>query len=323
MKNKFVFYCKSYENDFSRLETLVQTFEKYNCDNIKLFISIPEGDFPYFKIILSNNIILISDESFASEYLTEDDYLDKTSGYLNQEICKLVFYKSNFSENYFCLDSDSQFIRPFYYNDFMFNDYTPYTVLVQDKDLSIDKDYHNKFWVPRLVSIKNIYNCVGLNDNRYRTCHGHQTFNSKVLYSLEIDFMIPKGFSFLDLIKLEPYEFTWYNAWFQKCKIVDEVSTEPIFKTLHTRRDYLFSKLQLLKLSDFSYAYVGIVLNSKWKPKTPLKYNDPNFLYYLVNYLLTLRIWFFNDFRFNLSIYFIQPLNKILNKLRMFFIAKD
>lgn len=323
MKYKFVFYCKSYRNDFDRLNILIKTFEKYNHDNIKLFISIPETDIPYFKINLSNNIYLIADESFASEYLTDEDYLDKKSGYLNQEICKLVFFKSNFSENYFCLDSDSQFIRPFFYSDFMYDDDTPYTVLVQDKDLSIEKDYHNKFWVSRLLSIKSIYNHVGLNDNRYRTCHGHQTFNSKVLNSLETDFMIPSGYSFLDLIKLEPYEFTWYNAWFQKCKVIQEIAVEPIFKTLHTRRDYFFSKFQLLELSDFAYAYVGIVLNSKWKPKTPLQYINPNFFYYFINYLLTLRIWFFNDFRFKLSIYFIQPLKRVFNKLRKFFIITD
>ena len=181
MRKKFVFYCKSYKNDFSRLEILIKTFESYNYENIKLYISIPESDFIFFNLSLGQNIILISDESFAADFLTLNDYMDKKFGYLNQEICKLVFYKTNYAENYFCLDSDSQFIRPFFYSDFMFNDELPFTVLVQDKDLSIEKKYHNKFWKSRLVSIQNIYKHVGLNDSRYRTCHGHQTFNTFLL----------------------------------------------------------------------------------------------------------------------------------------------
>ena len=314
MKVPFLFFCKSYREDFDRLLILVQSFEKYNCDKLKLVISIPESDFSSFKIPIGKYVTLISDESYAKNHITNEDYLDKKAGYLNQEICKLTFFKKGLTNNYFCLDSDAQFIRPFYFTDFMYNDSVPFTVLVQDKDLAIGRNYRNKFWLPRLASIKRIYKIINLDDRRYRTCHGHQTFNSKVLKSLEEDFMKENSYSFLDLIKIEPYEFTWYNAWFQKSKLIDEITTEPIFKTLHIRREYFFSKIQLLRLSDYANEYVGIVLNSKWKPSTPFFYKDPSFFHYLINNILTMRIWIFEELKFKLSIILIQPLKKIFKR---------
>jgi hypothetical protein len=315
MKFNFIFFCKSFKGDLHRLKILVNSFNEFNIENLKLVISIPKSDLPYFNITLNENINLITDESYTLSHLTNYDYKGTKAGYINQEICKLTFWKTDIALNYFCLDSDSQFIRPFSISDFMYNDVTPYTVLVQDKDLSLDKYYRKKFWIDRYATVKKIYNEINHKDNRYRTCHGHQTFNSLVLKSLENDFMIPRGYNYLDLIKIAPLEFTWYNVWFQKCKIVEEIACEPIFKTIHTRREYFFGKLQLLYLNDFANEYVGIVLNSKWKPKTPLKYNNPNFLYIFLHYILTLRIWLFNELRGLISIYIIQPLKHLYNNV--------
>jgi hypothetical protein len=154
----------------------------------------------------------------------------------------------------------------------MHDDNTPYTVLVMDKDLSIQKTYRQEFWEERQKNIEKIYSYIGLDDRRLRTCHGMQVFNGKVLESFEKDFMIPRQLSFIDLLKMSPYEFTWYNVWFQVCKLVPEYAVEPFFKVLHIREHYIFSRLENIEKSDFAYAYVGIVLNSKWNPPTPLDY---------------------------------------------------
>ncbi len=34
-------------------------------------------------------------------------------GYINQEIVKLAFWELGLTENYFCVDSDAVFVRPF------------------------------------------------------------------------------------------------------------------------------------------------------------------------------------------------------------------
>ncbi len=47
---------------------------------------------------------------------------------------KAGFWRLNISANYLCLDSDCVFIRPFYENDFLAEDKTPFTVLHQNKE---------------------------------------------------------------------------------------------------------------------------------------------------------------------------------------------
>ena len=42
-------------------------------------------------------------------------------------------YIAGICENYLCIDSDSEFIRDFYYSDFMYNDNTPYTIMHESK----------------------------------------------------------------------------------------------------------------------------------------------------------------------------------------------
>jgi hypothetical protein len=282
--HNFVMYCKTYSGDFDRVSNLVDSFNKYNRDDIYLYISAPKKELYLFQPLSNLHIIVITDESFAKEYLAMEGHSGMTLGYVNQQICKLTFYKTAVTRNYLCLDSDTVFIRDFYISDFMYDEDTPYTVLVMDKELSIEKHYRSLFWVGRQSSIKKIYDFMELNDRRLRTCHNSQVFNVKILESLARDFMKPKALKYNDLLKISPYEFTWYNVWFQKTQLVNEVAVEPFFKMLHMRQDYTFSRLKLLKQEDYAEAFVGLILNSKWTPKTPLSYEDPNSSLYIFFY---------------------------------------
>jgi hypothetical protein len=84
-------------------------------------------------------------------------------------------------------------------------------------------------------------------------------------------------YDYADLIAIAPYEFTWYNAWFQKCGLIREVAVEPFFKTFHMRIEYTLSRLRKLKLEDYAYSYVGIILNGNWKKPTD-HYEKPSWL---------------------------------------------
>ena len=136
MKYNFIFFCKTYSGDLERFEILFKSYCKFNVDNIPLYISVPENEIDLFKKFESNNVFLISDESYAHNYFTNESYFDLPIGYINQEICKLSFWETNLSQNYLCIDSDVQFIRNFYISDFMHDDNIPYTILVMDKDLA-------------------------------------------------------------------------------------------------------------------------------------------------------------------------------------------
>lgn len=266
MKN-FCMYCKTYSGDLNRFKLMVESFNKYNVDGITLVVSVPEKEMDLFNRFKSKNIDVITDESYAGKYFTKKPLHNLSLGYVNQEICKLAFWESKIAKNYLCIDSDLLFIRDFHESDFMADKNTPYTILVMDKDLAIEKHYHN-FWLWRQEFIKKIYKSVGLNDRRYRTCHGMQVLNAVVLKSLKDDFMKKHKYNYADLIAIAPYEFTWYNAWFQKCGLIREVAVEPFFKTFHMRIEYTLSRLRKLKLEDYAYSYVGIILNGNWKKPT-------------------------------------------------------
>jgi hypothetical protein len=145
-----------------------------------------------------------------------------------------------------------------------------------DKDLSVERHYHAS-WDSRKILIKAIFDAVELSDPRQLTCHGMQVLSSKVLESLKHDFMKSRGYAYKDLLIISPFEFTWYNAWLQKSRIIDIVAVEPFFKTFHMRLEYAFARLRCLELNDWARAYVGIVLNSNWRKAPPDIYRDPGY----------------------------------------------
>lgn len=280
----FSLYCKTYNKDFKSFKRLLASFEKFNKDNIKFFVSVPEADFELFKEFDGGNVKLITDESFAGQYFETEKYSRYSIGYINQEICKLAFFEAGYAENYLCLDSDVQFIRDFYIKDFMADSKTPYTVLVMEKELFCEK-FYRRFTAKRKEWIEKIFMAVGLEDRRFRTCQGMQVINSKVMKSLKNDFMAPKDLSYKDLIKISPLEFTWYNAWFQKCGLVPEMAVEPFFKTFHSRVDYHFARFRNIKFENYKKEYVGIILNGNWKRPVE-RYKNPNFFHKFVYFIL-------------------------------------
>jgi hypothetical protein len=277
-------YCKTYSGDFKQFENLLATFNRHNKKNIILYVSAPELELDLYKRFECETVSVISDESYAKDHFAKIGHHGMSIGYSNQQICKLTFYKTGFSRNYLCIDSDTVFIRDFEPSDFMYNDDIPYTVLVMDKDLSIERHYRSLFWVRRQQFIKIIYEFVGLDDKRLRTCHNSQVFNVKVLRSLWSDLMKPRALEYNDLLRISPYEFTWYNAWFQKSQLLPEYAVEPFFKMFHMRQEYIFSKLKLLREVDYAQEYFGLILNSKWDPEPPLNYKDPSGFNYRVFY---------------------------------------
>lgn len=261
----FIMFCKTYSNDLKYCKKMLESFNKFNKDNIELIISVPENEINLFDNLKSENVKIITDESYAKQYFATKTRWSFSIGYFNQEICKLAFWETNIAENYLCLDSDVIFIRDFHYKDFMKDEHTPYTVLVQDKEI------HAATWYPhykvRKEWIKKIWDYAEYDDTRYRTCHGFQVINYKVMQSLKNDFLEPKNLEYKDLIEYSPLEFSWYNAWFQKTEIVKEYAVEHFVRYFHNRADYLFSRLQALTLERLRDEYVGTVLNSNWSKK--------------------------------------------------------
>ena len=99
----FCFMLKTYNQDIHAVDRLVKTFIKHNVEKIHLYIVIPKTDYDIFKKYENDNISIVIEEKIDVCFFTEA--VDGLSvGYLNQEICKLAFWKLNLCDNYCCLD---------------------------------------------------------------------------------------------------------------------------------------------------------------------------------------------------------------------------
>ncbi len=275
--HKLAILLKTFVDDLKYVERLIPSYNKHNIDNIPLYFVVPESDIKTFKQFENQNIEILSEELFKDK-LTEDSVFGMKPGYINQEIIKLSFWEEKLCENYFCLDADGEFIRDFYVSDFMYDDCIPYSILIEDNELKVEPEYYKGYWVPREKQIRRIQKEVGLVDERMLTSHGMAILSSKVLAAFKKDFLEFHQMTYIDLLKISPYEFSWYNMWLQKTEIISIKFREPLFKVFHHEnhlRDYL---RRGTSINDIARGFIGIVINSNWQKNMglgkPISYQD-------------------------------------------------
>ena len=234
--HKIAILLKTYLGDIKYVERLIISYRTHNKDNIPLYIVAPNSDLLKFEKFIGNNIKLFSDESVTNNLVNNNSVRGIRPGYVNQEIIKLAFWEKKLCENYFCMDSDGVFIRDFFTTDFMYDDETPYTILVEDNELKVEPEYYNRYWIKREKLIRKIQREVGLVDERVLTCHGFAIFSSKVLESFYDNYLTPMSRTYIDLLKISPYEFSWYNMWLQKDKTIDIQIKEPLIKFFNEKK---------------------------------------------------------------------------------------
>jgi hypothetical protein len=152
---------------------------------------------------------------------------------------------------------------------------TPYSVLVQDKDLLLLPEYQS-YGKERDGQIQLIRRTLGCDWPVVATCHGFTTFSAVVLRDLQTQFLLPRNLTVLDLLKIAPFECTWYSQWLLASHVLDVVPVEPLFKVFHIRSQYVECRRSLVRETDIAQQYLGICLNSNWFPvPAPLRYEDP------------------------------------------------
>jgi len=125
---------KSYGGDADLAERMIASFTRFNGEGLPLYIVVPDEDVPRFEAFSGGNGTVLP-ESRLGQYIVTEPVAGVRPGYINQEIIKLAFWELGLAANYFCVDSDAVFVRPFGRDDFMLDDTTPYTVLVEDNEL--------------------------------------------------------------------------------------------------------------------------------------------------------------------------------------------
>lgn len=264
MKRKLVFLLKTYGNDFLYVKRLIASYRQYNVDDIPMFIVVPESDLELFSIFRDIDIEVLAEESVTDCLVNDDSVFGIRPGYINQEIIKLAFWELDLCENYFCIDSDAEFIRDFYFSDFMFNENTPFSVLVEDNELAVDPEYYKDHWEGRSKLIDIIKDELGVEDRRSLTCHGMTIFSKKVLKSFKEKYLLPRGYTYVDALKISPYEFSWYNFWLQKDKTIPIEFREPLLKVFHNKNQHLEYLRKKITLKDISRGYLGVIINSNY-----------------------------------------------------------
>lgn len=265
MRYKFSFMLKSFFGDFAYAKRLIKTFHKFNKDNIHMFVVVPKNDLDIFQQISPNkNITFLDETSIGVELVNDNSIRGIRPGYINQTLIKIGFWETGLSENYFCIDSDAEFIKNFYLKDFMFDENIPYSVLVEDKDLLVDPEYYATCWIGRENKLNEIKRVLDFKDPRLLTCHGNTTFNIKVLDSFKKNFMEKNKLSYIDIVKISAYEFSWYNFWLQKSETIPIKFKEPFFKTFHLKKQHLDSINKGITINDISRGYLGIIINSNF-----------------------------------------------------------
>ena len=221
---------KSYAPDVAYAQRLVASFHEFNREGLTLHCVVPSSDVSTFTALGGDGVLVHAEEDLVGQHLVTASVGGLRPGYANQEIVKLAFWETGLAANYFCVDSDAVFLRPFGASDFMRDETTPYTVLVEDNDLKTEPRYYRDHWVGREAAIRRIMAEVGLDDPVMRTCHGHQVFSAAVLRSFRDDFLIPRGWSYRDALAVSPYEFSWYAMWLQKARPIEIYQREPLVK---------------------------------------------------------------------------------------------
>ena len=259
----FAMLLKSFADDFDYAQRLLVSFRKFNADGVHLYCVVPPADVPRFEVFAGPDVTVLS-ESGLGQYLVDQPVHGMRPGYINQEIIKLAFWELELTANYFCVDSDAEFIRPFYRSDFMVDENTPYTVLVEDNELKVEPRYYREYWQQRELELRHIQELVGLDTKVMRTCHGHQIFSAKVLRSFKTEFLDPQSWSYADALEASPYEFTWYNMWLQKCQAIEILQREPLVKVFHNESQHLEYVMRGITTADIARGYVALVINSNY-----------------------------------------------------------
>lgn len=254
---------KSYAGDFAFAQRLVESFTRHNPEGLTLFCVVPNEDLPQFTPLSSPHVVVMDEAPFEKYFVTEA-LNGIRPGYINQEIVKLAFHELGLAENYFCVDSDAVFIRDLHAADFLAPDGYPYSVLVENNELKVEPRYYSQYWLSREKSLQQIADLIGIPGSVLLTCHGHQVFSSTVLRSFVTDFLSLRGWSYRDALAVAPYEFTWYNFWLQKSRVIPIHPREELVKVFHHENQHFEYILRGVTESDIARGYLAVVVNSNY-----------------------------------------------------------
>lgn len=255
---------KTYKSDRAYVNRLVGSFNRFNQEDLALFIVVPANEIRMFTKFSSATITVLADEEIPVDYLAVNDFEGNHRGFINAGASKLGFWELGLCLNYFAIDSDMVFIRPFGHADFVNGDGHPFTIATEALDLKSDPFYFDRYWEHREQSHKLINQRLGVGSWQQASYHSVQVMNSAILQSLKEDFLVPAGLTYTDVLAESLWEFFWYTSWALKQESVMISRCDELVKIVHHQGHHL--ALRRLGVSEASLArgYLGLIVNSNW-----------------------------------------------------------
>lgn len=266
---KLVLFIKSFRPDFRRVNILLQSIEKYNRDNIPVYISVNDGDYRYFKNNLKGQFTLLHDSDIVKCTIKD--------GWRYQQVVKSQLHKLNVCENYLCIDSDSEFIRDFYLRDFMFDANTPYTVMHENKSFldMMEIIGHNSADLFQTRALKSTRERFGTHGKLWDYGPSPYLWNTKVWQHFHEHYLEPGGYTFETFFKeMElsalPSEAIIYGEYLLKTRLIDIMPAEGFFKVYHYREQFELEE-KYHDVERLKKNYMGIIMQSNWNPEEEKK----------------------------------------------------
>ena len=265
-----VLYCKSYRNDFLRLQRLLSSIEQYNDDQIPFYISTPLADKEILEKILGEHgsYTWIADEDIvaANPKAVFEQYQAMPGG-LSQAIVKSEFWRLKISENYLCLDSDCVFIRPFSKADFLTADGIPFTVLHQNKEFFqlANNRGQAKVTANLRAEAQRVQALFDRQGPEFYCAPAPFIWSAKVWESLDREYLIPKGITLWDLVTPQYPETLIYGEVLLKYQAIPLLAIEPLFRVYHYDWQYFMMKRLGETEETLKSNYLGVLYQSNWE----------------------------------------------------------
>ncbi len=256
--NKFILFIKTYKQDYNRTVNLLSSIDAFNKEKIPVYVSVNDNDYNYFKYnLINDNIHLLKDSEIIHCSLAD--------GWRYQQVIKSSVYRLGECENYLSIDADSEFIRPFYLNDFMYDESTPYTIMHESKsflEMAENINIERVFFLEALEAVRNDMKTYGKNWD-----YGPSPYlwSCKVWQHFNEHYLSEKNISFEDYLnnldKLSPSECVIYGEYLRKTKLFDIIPIENYFKVYHYKKQFELEKKYFNK-EKLSKTYMGIIIQS-------------------------------------------------------------
>ncbi|UFH56501.1 DUF6492 family protein [Spirosoma sp. KNUC1025] len=259
---KLVLYIKSFRPDYKRVENLLHSIEKHNRDGIPVYISVNDSDYRFFKSRLPEGSTLLKDSDIVVCKIKD--------GWRYQQVVKAQLHRLNICENYFCIDSDSEFIRDFFVADFMYDDQTPYTVMHEAKSFLdtmelIGRDSADLFQSRALKAVRQTFGTHGKNWD-----YGPSPYlwSTKVWRHFHEYYLKPKKHSlesfFIEMERIAlPSEAVLYGEYLLKTRLIDIIPVEGFFKVYHFKEQFDLEE-PYFDIERLKKNYMGIIKQSNW-----------------------------------------------------------